>query len=448
MLSNSENTGCQQHDHAVAPLRDANPGSELVDCGRRQGGLTRRIRCLLSAGILFAWVLSATGIANATVFVLTNGGQIEGQLLNPDQKPRQTYIVRTRAGGTVTLEQGQVDRVLTISEDLKWYRESLPKVPPTVEGHWTMAEQCKDRGLRTQGEFHLQEIVKLDPAHEQAHYALGHSKIDGRWVDSDQWMRSRGYVRYRGAWRIAQDVALEQGNTKSSNLEKDWRNKVKTWRTMIVKRRGKEQEALDAIKEIEDPVAATALVGILDDEAAPRQLRMLCIEVLGRLRTSVGTKSFILRALEDPDAHIRDACLDQLCEFQTASAVNAFMQLLKSRDNRKVNRAAVCLAALRDPEAALALVEALTTKHKFKVQTGSSPGQYNLGFGGGAGSSGNTFGAGGRPKIFERELTNEGVLNALVAIFPGVNFGYDTNAWKRWYTEQHRSSVTSLRRDN
>jgi hypothetical protein len=406
------------------------------------------MRYLLSTGFLVTWVLAATGIANGSVFVLTNGGQIEGQLLNPDQEPRQTYVVRTETGGTVTLEQRQVDRILTISEDLKWYRESLPAVPPTVEGHWAMAEQCRNRGLRTQGEFHLQELVKLDPDHEKARYALGHSQVDGRWVDSDQWMRSRGYVRYRGAWRIAQDVALEQGNAKSTNIEKDWYNKVKAWRTMIVKQRGKEREALEAIEEIEDPFAASALVGVLEDEHAPRHLRMLCIEVLGRLRTPVGTKSFIVRALEDPDAHVRDACIDQLCQFGTYSAVNAFMQLLKSPDNLKVNRAAVCLAALRDPESALALIEALRTTHKYKVQTGGSPGQYNLGFGGGAGGSGNTFSAGGRPKIIERELTNEGVLNALVAIFPGVNFGYDTDAWKRWYTEQHRPLVNSLRRDN
>ncbi len=396
------------------------------------------------AAALCAWAAAAHG----AVFVLNNGGRVEGQLLNPDQQPRQTYVVRTPSGGTVTLWLDQVDQVLTVSEDLQWYRDALPKVAATVDDHWAMAEACKQRGLKTQREFHLNEILKLDPEHQEAHYGLGHSKVDGRWVDADDWMRSRGYVRYRGAWRIPQDVALEQAFEKYSNRSKEWQRKVKSWRTMIAKRRGKEQEAIDAIKAIEDPMAATALIDVLEDERAPRQLRRLCVEVLGRLRTPTAVAAFVRIAIEDPDAHIREACLDQLVEFGTPAAVRGFEQLLESPDNRKVNRAALCLGELQAEEAAIALIEALHTEHKFKIQTGGGPGQMNLGFGGGAGGSGNTFGAGGRPKIITRTLQNEGVLNALVSIFPGINFGYDKAAWKKWYTEQHRPPIGSLRRDD
>jgi hypothetical protein len=399
---------------------------------------------LVSVVALCAWAATAQG----AVFVLSNGGRIEGQLLNPDQQPRQTYVVRTPSGGTVTLGQDQVDQVLTISEDLRWYYDALPKVAATVDDHWAMAEACKERGLKTQREFHLNEILKLDPEHQEAHYGLGHSKVDGRWVNADQWMRSRGYVRYRGAWRIPQDVALEQSFEKYSNRTKDWQQKVKSWRTMIAKRRGKEQEAIEAIQAIDDPAAAAALIGILENEREPRELRKLCAEVLGRLRTPTAVAAFVRIAIEDPDPHVREACLDQLVKFGAPAAVRGFQQMLESPDNRKVNRAAICLGELGAQEAALSLIEALHTEHKYKIQTGGGPGQMSLGFGGGAGGSGNTFGAGGRPKIVTRTLQNEGVLNALVAIFPGINFGYDQAAWKNWYTEQHRPPVGSLRRDD
>ena len=108
---------------------------------------------------LCAW---ASG-AEAAVFELSNGGRVEGQLLNPDQQPRQTFVVRTPFGGTVTLAQDQVDQVLTISDDLRWYHDALPKVADTVDDHWAMAEACKQRGLKTQRNFHLEEILKLDP---------------------------------------------------------------------------------------------------------------------------------------------------------------------------------------------------------------------------------------------------------------------------------------------
>ena len=343
------------------------------------------------------WAAVASPTARGAVFVLATGGQIEGQLLNPDEKPRQTYVVRTETGGTVKLVSTQVDRVLTVSDDLAWYRQALPKVPPTVAGHWAMAEECRRRNLNPQREFHLQEILKLDAEHAEARYGLGYSKVDGKWVKTDEWMLSRGYVRYRGTWRIAQDVALEQTAEKYEKQVKEWRQKVKTLRTAITKRRGKELEALEAIRAIRDAAAAPALAEIVEDIRESRELRLVCIEVLGKLRCPAGWSAFIKRAIEDADPHIREACLDQLARFGTPQAVRACEQMLASKDNLKVNRAALCLAALQDPSATQSLINALITEHKFIVQSsGGSPGQMNLGFGGGPGGGGNSFSAGGR----------------------------------------------------
>ncbi|HPM83578.1 MAG TPA: HEAT repeat domain-containing protein [Candidatus Anammoximicrobium sp.] len=398
--------------------------------------------------ILCLFVLGAVRTAQGAVFLLVTGGQIEGQLLNPQENPRQSYIVRTETGGTVKLALSQVDRVLTVSEDLAWYREALPKVPPTVDGHWAMAEECRRRSLKQQREFHLQEILKLDPEHAEARYGLGYSKLDGNWVKTDEWMLSRGYVRYRGAWRIAQDVALEQVAQRNEKQVKDWRQKVNIWRTAISKRRGKEQDATDAIRAIKDPAAAPALAEIVGDTDEQRDLRLLCIEVLGKLQSPAGVAAFIKQAVEDADPHIREACLDQLARFGTPQAVRICERLLKSKDNRKVNQAALCLGALKDPAATLPLINALVTEHKFVVQSpGGSPGQMNLGFGSGPSGGGNSFSAGGRPQVITKNLRNEGALNALVAIHPGVNFGYDIEQWKRWYVDKDRPTVFDLRRD-
>jgi len=386
--------------------------------------------------------------ARGAVFVLATGGQIEGQLLNPDEQPRQSYVVRTETGGTVTLTSAQVDRVLTVSDDLAWYRQTLPTVPPSVDGHTAMAEECRRRNLNQQREFHLQEILKLDPEHAEARYGLGYSKVDGNWVRTDQWMLGRGYIRYRGAWRIAQDVALEQAAEKHDKQVKDWRQKVKTWRTAIAKQRGKEQEAIEALRAIRDPAAAPALAEIVDDTRESRELRLVCIEVLGKLRSAAGLAAFVKRAVEDPDPHIREACLDQLARFGTPQAVRACEKMLASKDNKRINRAALCLGALRDPSATVSLINALVTEHKFVLQSaGGSPGQMNLGFGGGAGGGGNSFSAGGRPQVIEKKLQNEGVLSALVTLHPGVNFGYDVEAWKRWHASKDRPNILDLRRD-
>ena len=71
----------------------------------------------------------------------------------------------------------------------------------------------------------------------------------------------------------------------------------------------------------------------------------------------------------------------------------------------------------------------------------------NLGFGNSPSGGGNSFSAGGRPQMIEKKLQNEAVLNALVALHPGINFGYDVEAWKRWYANKDRPTVLDLRRD-
>ncbi len=399
--------------------------------------------------ILVVWLSGVgAGGAQAAVFLLANGGQIEGQLLNPDQQPRTRYEIEMPDGGRVTLASDQVRQVLTISEELGWYQQWLPKVPNTVEGHWTMAEQCRLRNLKGQREHHLQEILRLDPDHKEARYGLGYSRVGDQWVKTDQWMQDQGYIRYRGAWRIPQDVALEKAIEQFDKTEKDWLRKVKNWRTWVLKARGREQEALEAIRAIDDPTAAAGLVEIVENEKDPRDLRLLCIDVLGDLQSPRAVAAFIRRALQDPDPNVRDACLDQLGRFGTVQAVRAFQALLESPDNNKVNRAAACLAALQDPEATLALINALITEHKFLVKSGGNPGQLNLGFGSGPGGGGGTFGVGGRPKIVKQDLHNESVLNALIAIWPGVSFGYDEEAWKAWLADQQTPDSLNLRRDH
>ena len=400
------------------------------------------------ASLTVAAILMVVGPSQAAVFLLVSGGQIEGEWLNRNEKQRQTYVVRMDSGGVITLGNAQVDEVLEKSEDLAWYEQELPKIQQTIEGHWGMAEKCRERRLKEQREHHLEEILKLDPEHERARHGLGYSRVDDRWVKTDEWKTNQGYIRYRGDWRIPQDVMLEKAAEEADKRERDWKKQVTTWRTWITRPRGKEQDAIDAIRAIDDPNAAAALAVILKDEKEQRNLRMLVIEAMGGLESPVAVGAFIERAMKDPDPNVRDACLDQLVHFGTARAVQAFQKLLEASDNKIVNRAAFCLGSLGQPEATLALINSLVTEHRFLVQTSGAPGRMNVGFGDGPGGGGNNFGVGGRPKLVKPKLQNESVLNALVALNPGVHFGYNIEAWKAWYVDQHQPLPGDLRRDD
>lgn len=408
---------------------------------------SRRLWLAFVGGLLSCAIVGGQHV-QAAVFLLANGGQIEGKLLNPDQQPRSDYRIQLDGGARLMLHADQVRQVLTLSEELRWYQQTAAGLPDTVEAHWEMAEQCRVKNLRTQREHHLNQVLRLDPDHREARIALGFSRVKDQWIKTDQWMQDQGYVRYRGAWRTPQDVALEKARDQADLAEKQWLRKIQNWRTWILKARGQEKQAWAAIRAIDDLAATAGLIELIENEKDPAELRRLAIQVLGRLQTPRSIEVFVQRAMQDPDPNIRDASLDELKRFGTQQAVWRFQALLQSPDNKVVNRAAICLGILGDPESTRSLIDALITEHRYLLQPGGNPGQLSLGFGNAPGASGGGFGAGGRPKIIQKEHRNEGVLNALTTLWPGVNFRFDQQAWRGWLAERRAPGTASLRRDD
>ena len=53
---------------------------------------------------------------------------------------------------------------------------------------------------------------------------------------------------------------------------------------------------------------------------------------------------------------------------------------------------------------------------------------------------------GSSAKIIKRDLNNQQVLDALVAL-TGSNFGFDKSAWRNWYSSQQKPGAIDARRD-
>src|SRR5690242_13283876 len=99
---------------------------------KRSLGLT-----LFRAGLAaLACAGGSPGIARADIFELSGPGELRGELLNKDEKPRTKYVVRTPLGGKVTLEASQVKRVVRQSAMEIAYETQRLKYPDTVEGQW------------------------------------------------------------------------------------------------------------------------------------------------------------------------------------------------------------------------------------------------------------------------------------------------------------------------
>ena len=380
--------------------------------------------------------------SNADTFQLTSGSTLSGKLLNPDQEPRVNYQIET-AFGKVTLDAKQVTKVVTKPLVLQQYEASLASLPDTVDAHLDMAQKCKAVNLLKQHEFHLQQVLRLDPDNATVRQQLGYVKVGNQWRQENVLMRQQGYVRYGGRWRTAQEVAVLEATIQIEDEEIQWRTKILRWEGAILKNRPTAPDAIKSLREIKDYRATTALAERLNEQQLPRELKLMYLEILTEIGGGVPVQAMLKCITEESDDVIIQRCLDQLREWRSRTAMNFFIGMLKSNDNKTVNSAANALGSLAMEDATLPLIEALVTTHQFQVGGGNN---VNAGFSGNQpGLGGLQFG--GKPKVIERAIQNRAALSALLAIVPeGVNFGLNEDQWMNWYIRVNTPQQVNLRR--
>ena len=93
---------------------------------------------LYGLAVAALFTLLAVGPSRADEFVLRSGGTISGELLNPAEEPRETYVVATATGGKIVLGKDQVVEVRRKSEAELLYEKWLPGCPrpPRATGKW------------------------------------------------------------------------------------------------------------------------------------------------------------------------------------------------------------------------------------------------------------------------------------------------------------------------
>lgn len=400
---------------------------------------------------------SLTGAARGEIFVLKSGGRMDAELLNPQRVGGQPYQIRTADGLTLALAENAVSRVVVKSDLQREYDAKLPSVPNTVAGHWEMAEWCKEAGLSDERRRHLQAVIGIDPDHREARAMLGYikPKDSSRWLTQNEFLQSRGYVFHKGAWRLAQEIEIEVRNRERDAAIKKYQREIRKHLEQIDIGSRYADGARRALAEIRDPLAATALADIVADTHQPREARLACLDILGRLPPGLVTAMFVNVAMDEKDDGIRDRCLDELIRGGAAFAAPGFVRELNNKRNYKIefnwriNRAAYCLERLGYKDATLELIDALVTEHQEVVQQQgpAPPGGTPLSFSSGGPNGGmGGLNVGGRPKVQKRTLDNAGVQAALTRLYPGTNFQYDQDAWRRWYIEKFTTTNIDFRR--
>ena len=405
------------------------------------------------------WILGALGAVlpgmrvEADVFVLDNGGQVRGRWVNRKDGPSRTYVIQTEHGGRLVLQRAQVRRVVVDPPARAEYERIAARYPDTAEGQWELAEWCRQHGLRKERKAHLRRVLAWEPDHARARHALGYCQFRGQWVRPEEIRRQRGYKLHEGQWLLPQEIEILEAQKKLDHLEREWLARLVRWREMLGT--DKAADAMAKIRAVRDPHAVKALARLLLQEPN-RRIKMLYIDALSRIANRAAIQVLFETTLRDPDEEVFHACVDKIVALGPPHMAEQYTKVLSDPNNVRLNRAAHVLGRLADPSAISALVDALVTTHTIVIPKQSDA--YTATFlrpsAGAPGTSsplgGTGLAAGGQPKVIPRTVTNPQVLEALIKLSGGVNFGFDQRAWKAWLAAQRQRAAppAEARRDS
>jgi len=400
--------------------------------------------CKLSAIAIVLALMASSVVVRAEVIELAGGGRLEGKIVQSVEADEKSGItIELAGGGRVTIPRGQVRGPKAPAAVKVEYEKLARSSPDTVEEHLKLAEWCRQRKLTNEYQRHLERVLELNPDQVEARTALGFRNKDGKWLNREDVMASRGMVTYKGRYITPQQVEILEAQEKTKATQADWKNRIDQLRRQKTGRRPEQAAQADAeIRAINDPQAADAVVAALRRENIPELMRMW-MEVAARLNSRVAMDALVHLSLTDPDDDVRQFALDLLVKSGRPGLSTPYVRALKDKENIIVNRAAAALGRIRDRDTIGPLIDALITTHKVKVAEGNAD-QHAYSFSND--SSAFSFGGGG-PKIVSQAIRNRDALDALIAMSGGTSFDYDQEQWRNWLAAQAKANTVDVRRD-
>lgn len=409
--------------------------------------LVNRSAVGVAVGLVASVNICSWGSVSADEVHLKNGSRLIDVTVKEIEKNGQSeFHISSEEGLDLVLPSSAVRRVEKADEVLaEYYRRKLAAAD-TVDDHWELAEYCVENRLREEREFHLWQIVRLDPEHGAARRGLRQSKIDGRWVTTEQVRREQGYVRFEGKWMLPAEVELEKARAAAEQEIIVWRKKIENWSDSLGKRR--HAEAIAGISGIQDPAAIPAIIERLTEAQTSAEKR-LWIEALEQINHPAIAGPLSTFLLQENDDDLRELSLQIVEKHKSLASLRFFMGNLNPATSSPVtiNRAARALEVLGDSQAVRSLVEAVVTEHKIVLDPGSSGNGQKMDLGFQANGSGGFSFGNDKPKEITRRSENSSVVAALHTL-TGNNFGYDQEQWRQWFVEENSHPEVNLRRRN
>jgi hypothetical protein len=405
--------------------------------------------------------LALAPAAHADLIRLKHGGELRGKIVKtPVTRNVDQVALETLTGAVVVVNRSDIGIISQRPLAMEEYESRLRQLDDTVQAHWDMAVWCRSKGLTAQREIHLQRVIDLDSDHEQAHLALGHTWKDGGWVDMDEYMAARGYVKHKGKYVTHQELELLEKTAAELKREQEWYPKVRLWTGWLTSRDGdRAQQALAALRAVQDDDSSPSVLRFLGEHAA-RDVRLLGVEVLTRSGGKKAAQALARLALREADNEVRYTALEGIAPEHFDSVQALFIRELRNDVNAVVCRAGQALQRLGDERAIAPLIESLITSHKYEVRVpGSASPAYSFTTSGGFGSPGVAL-----PPEIEAGLRTGQFPNGVIVLNPPTmrqtktvivrqdhqnaevlaalqrltneNYGYDERLWRLWWASK------------
>jgi hypothetical protein len=393
-------------------------------------------------------VVLPPSLVRADTVELYGSGQVAGKVLKDEPNGKPPFVLlQLDEQLKIAIPKSRVQRITT-ADELAAYRANVVKAGEDPEKQYQLAIWCETNRLFPQGRYHMRRTVALDPDHSKARASLGYVKSkQGKWILYAQQQRNRGLISVGSRWKLPEAVALERMQDEANVTAKKWIREIARLRSAVVRGGSKGAEALEAIKAINDPLAADAAAKELKDSRGNKTqsaaLRMTWVKLLERFRNTSSVRALTLAGIEEPDNIIREAALEALQQYGASSAVATYVPMLnpKKYSNKTVRTALRALSFFPDRELAMTYIEALVTVHLENPTPG--PGiSAGIGNNGGSGLS-----MGGKNKPEPKQYRNSGALTLLKMVEPGVDYGFDQQAWREHFAAQLTTFAGDLRRD-
>ena len=385
--------------------------------------------------------------ARGAELILHQGGRVWGEIKNPHPGV-PSYSVITPFGGEVSVGQSLVNRVEGHLPYEAEYEQKVAELSDTVPAHWELSVWCRQQGLQSHRDAHLRRILQLDPEHADARRLLGYAFVHGQWLSQDEHMRRRGYERYNGRWRIAQEIQLIQEREETEKLHTTWLRTIHRWREHAD--RCTYAQARHELLQVRDPAAVPALTQFLYKEQL-RPFKLLLIEALAEIGGDDALRALVIVSLSDADEEIFHACLDHVVEQSPPFAVKLYIEALGQDVPESIRRAAQALARLDDDTAIRPLIDVLVTVHALSQSAPAVTTTFarSSDLYGTTGPLDGQVLQTGADKTLYRVARNQAALDALVQLSRGTSFGFNQQSWINWHAlhKQRSEGRIDPRRD-